>query len=324
MKKTLVRALLLVGCGGKPEATDSFVDLDGLDQKSDAFSSRMKVMGTMIPGQTSASVRYSKSPSYRAFQLNAKGPAQISITVRSTDGGDALTWLLSSHYRVLAKNDDADASTLDSHIVYDLPAGGATYWVVFRDYNWSRHGFVVEVAPYKPSPAACDVGFDVPDEPPVAVSEYEVLSRSSGTHLSSFELYDGTEPDCLDWSSASVRTRVAEDIRANSGIDWQDATPPVVQGPVKRGGADFAVALADGRNEMNGYAQSSLEKSAAFTDAYKNVDKYQEQILGDSQTNPGAYLEFNLHVEAEECSQEGHVRIDTRTGAVLILRVHGC
>jgi hypothetical protein len=50
----------------------------------------------------------------------------LSIWVRSSDGGDAVAWLLDAKYHVLASNDDADDSTLDSHLTYDLPAGGAS------------------------------------------------------------------------------------------------------------------------------------------------------------------------------------------------------
>jgi hypothetical protein len=325
MKKILALAFAstfaAAGCGaGKAPADDSFDVLAGLDEKSDAFSAYMKIVGNITPGNSSSAISYVKGPRYRALKLTAKGPGTLALTVHSTDGGDALTWLLDTKYHTLAKNDDADDTTLDSHIIYNLPAGAADYWIVFRDYNWEKRHFVVQVAPIKAA-RTCDVGFNIPDEPPVALGEIETLFTS---YLSSYQVYNGSEDACLDFSDAKVRAAVAEDVRANSGINWQDATPPVVQGSVKSGAADFLSALAYARQEVDNFAASSLTKSATFKDAYSHVDTDENALIGDSKTNPNAYFEFHLHVEAEECSQEGYVRVDTRTGEVAIVRVHGC
>src|SRR4051812_29587384 len=119
----LLMCLLLAGCAGqKPSPTDNFSDLEGADQKSDAFSKKMKIVGALLPGQTSATVHYTKSPIYRAFTLAGKGPGVLDFTVHSANG-DAVAWLLDSKYKILAVNDDADATTYDSHIRYELPAG---------------------------------------------------------------------------------------------------------------------------------------------------------------------------------------------------------
>src|SRR5690348_7726004 len=147
MKKILALALIAGCSAGKAPATDSFDELAGLDEKSDAFSAYWKVVGSIAPGQNSPTISYVKGPRYRTLKLSAKGPGTLALTVHSTDGGDALSWLLDTKYHVLAKNDDADDTTLDSHIIYNLPAGGADYWIVFRDYNWERRHFVVQVAP---------------------------------------------------------------------------------------------------------------------------------------------------------------------------------
>jgi hypothetical protein len=57
---------------------------------------------------------------------------------------------------------------------------------------------------------------------------------------------------------------------------------------------------------------------------YPHIDADQTAVIGDSKTNPGAYFQFHLHLEAEECSQEGWGRVDTRTGEIVMIRVHGC
>jgi hypothetical protein len=317
----LLLCLAVAGCtGGKPAPTDSFGDLEGLDQKSDAFSKKMKIVGSLAVGQTSATVRYSKSPIYRGFTLAAKGPALLDFWVRSKQG-DSVAWLLDSKYKILAVNDDADDTTYDSHIRYELPGGGASYYIVFRDYSYESHNFAVEVKPYAPAPSQCVPSLaDGSDDPPVEIGCMEEVLNN---HLGSYQLYDHYEPACIDWSSAQMRAAVAEDVRANSGIDWQDATPPVASA-VKAGGADFAAQLQTAREELRSYANSSLPKGTGFLSCYPGTDQNIETLIGDSLTNPNAFLEFNLHVEAEECSQNGHVRIDTRSGTVLILREHGC
>src|SRR5438045_348201 len=107
MKTTLACLLLAAGCSGaKTAPSDSFDDLATIDQKSDAFSSRMKIVGSIAPGQTSHLLRYTKTPRYRALTLDATGPGTLDFWIRSSDGGDAVAWLLDGSYHVLAHNDD--------------------------------------------------------------------------------------------------------------------------------------------------------------------------------------------------------------------------
>ena len=69
-----------------------FTDLASLDQKSDAFSSKMRNLGALDDGQ-SRRVYYTSSPLSRGYTLDASGP--VDLWVRS-DSGDALAWLLDS------------------------------------------------------------------------------------------------------------------------------------------------------------------------------------------------------------------------------------
>src|SRR5438876_318624 len=107
MKRTfLLVALIAAGCASsnKPAATDDFAELASLDEKSDAFSSRMKIVGDLQNGDTQQ-VKYTDAPRYRAYRIVGKKGQKVSVWVRSSTG-DALAWLLSSSYRILAKNDD--------------------------------------------------------------------------------------------------------------------------------------------------------------------------------------------------------------------------
>jgi hypothetical protein len=117
-----------------------------VDTKSDSFSYRMKIMGSLDFGQTSAIVSYTKSPRYRAFKLAANTGDTIDAWVRSTHG-DAVAWLLDDSFGVIASNDDADTTTTDAHLVATMPASAsATHYIVFRDYGLESHQFTVELA----------------------------------------------------------------------------------------------------------------------------------------------------------------------------------
>ncbi len=123
LMRMFLASLLLVGCATQKVAVDDdFSDLYGQDEKSDAFSYRMKIVGSLDYGATSASVKYTSSPRY------------------------PVAWLLDNSFHVLASNDDADTTTFDSHISLLLPANAsATHYIVFRDYSTSTAHFTVEL-----------------------------------------------------------------------------------------------------------------------------------------------------------------------------------
>jgi hypothetical protein len=132
--------LLLTGCGGKPDLTDDFSQLG--DEKSDSFSSKLKLGGSLRYGE-SATVRYTKTPIYRGYKFTAQAGDTVDIHVTSTVG-DPVTWLLSSTYAIVAKNDDADATTANSHITKALTVSG-NYYIVFRDYDYATHYFTTQL-----------------------------------------------------------------------------------------------------------------------------------------------------------------------------------
>ncbi len=145
------------GCvaGEKAPISEDFSDLANLDEKSDAFSYRMKSLGGLDYGQTSATVRYTSSPRFRSYKFAGGKGDKIDVRVRSTDGGDAVAWLLDNAFNVVADNDDAAEGGLDSHIQATLPGNTnpsiKSYYIVYRDYDLQAHRFNVtlnaEVAP---------------------------------------------------------------------------------------------------------------------------------------------------------------------------------
>jgi hypothetical protein len=147
----LLLTLSLSACSSpKSPVTDDFSSLAGLDDKSDAFSTHMKLVGSLDYGDTSASVSYSNPPKYRAFKFGGAVGDTVDIWVRSSNGGDAVAWLLDNSFKTLAQNDDADDTTLDSHITATLPgnkdASVITYYIVFRDYWEDSAKFKVSLA----------------------------------------------------------------------------------------------------------------------------------------------------------------------------------
>ena len=138
----------VAGCQSpKADPTDTFESFDAVDQKSDAFSTHMKIVGSLDYGQTSDPVAYKSSPTYRAFKFAGDKGDKVDITV-SSDDGDAVAWLLDNSFRTIAKNDDAaEGGTLDSHITTTLPANRTasirTYYIVFREYSYAKATFTV-------------------------------------------------------------------------------------------------------------------------------------------------------------------------------------
>lgn len=145
-------AALALGCGGeetesapKAEVIEDFSDL--ALEKDDAFSNKWRILGTLAYGQTSAAVRYSNPPRFRAFRFTGRPGDQVDVRVRSPDG-DAIAWVLDRSYRVLGSNDDADGTT-DAHVALTLPGdpgrGASTYYIVLREYRQRRATFTVEL-----------------------------------------------------------------------------------------------------------------------------------------------------------------------------------
>ena len=84
---TLAVSLAMAGCAGvKTEPSEDFSDLEGLDQKSDAFSYRMKIVGSLDYGQVSSSTKHSGTPRFLAYKLSGKAGDAVSVWVRSPDG----------------------------------------------------------------------------------------------------------------------------------------------------------------------------------------------------------------------------------------------
>jgi len=141
--------LLSFGCSNqKPELVEDFSDLAGVDAKSDQFSKKMSIVGSLDYGQTSSAVKYHNPPKYRAFKFGGSKGDQVVIDVTSKNG-DSVAWLTDNAFKVIAKNDDFGDS-FNSHIEATLPGNKnpdiITYYIIFTEYLQHDATFKVGLA----------------------------------------------------------------------------------------------------------------------------------------------------------------------------------
>jgi hypothetical protein len=131
--------------GAKDAITDDFSDLSGLDEKADAFSGKMKIVGSLDYNTVSAPIAYTSKPRYRVFKFAGNEGDKVDVWVRSNDG-DAVAWILDSNFKTLAMNDDADDTTTDAHVTAVLPkSASATHYLAFRDFYLAPATFTVSL-----------------------------------------------------------------------------------------------------------------------------------------------------------------------------------
>jgi hypothetical protein len=159
VRGAFVAGLVLAGVTGvagcaSPDAAATKESIDS--SESDLKLSSPQYLGLIADGATKTS-NYANPPRYRAYGFTAAGGDEITATVKSFDG-DAMGWITTSSYTVLAANDDASSSTLDSKVVYTVPAGTASrsYRIVFRDYDLLDATFSVKLSIKSTAVAACD------------------------------------------------------------------------------------------------------------------------------------------------------------------------
>ncbi len=181
MRIFLASALILTACSdAKAPVDDDFTSFENQDVKSDSFSYRMKILGSVSYGAASPWAAYTKTPRYRAVKFTGKGGDQLDAWVRSYDGGDAVAWVLDRSFRVLASNDDADATTYDSHLVLTLPPGPSdVHYIAYRDYDLLPAHFSVQLAPNGAGPG-CTLDSECVG---IALADGKVPQCNNETHV---------------------------------------------------------------------------------------------------------------------------------------------
>ena len=179
MRIYLASLLVVAACAQKTSVTDDFADIAGHDEKSDAFSYRMKIVGSLDYGQTSTSVLYTSTPRYRTFKFGGNAGDNVDVWVHSTDGGDAVAWVLDDTFRVLGGNDDAYSNTFDSHVALTLPASPSiTHYIVFRDYDLLTSHYTVALTGTTTGPS-CSLDSECVG---IAIADGKVPECNATTH----------------------------------------------------------------------------------------------------------------------------------------------
>jgi hypothetical protein len=138
--------VLVIGCAASPDSPDDLSSLAGVDQKSDAFSSKLKLEGTLGAGDAK-SFDYSGHPRYAGFAFGGtKGDHVQGIVGCDSGAGDPVVWIVSSKFRVLAHatamNDSPD--TLAAVADLTLPTTGK-YYLIMRDAHVQPGSFYGEI-----------------------------------------------------------------------------------------------------------------------------------------------------------------------------------
>src|SRR2546423_14135870 len=106
---SLVLAAAMAGCGVAP--TDDFSDLNGLDEKADAFSKKLTLEGSLDYGQTSKNVKY-VYPHYVAWKFAGQPGDVVDATVTSTDG-TPVVWIVDNTFHVLNRENGKSTSVVN-------------------------------------------------------------------------------------------------------------------------------------------------------------------------------------------------------------------
>jgi hypothetical protein len=140
----LVASLLVPACAA-PGVDEEVAAVDA-ELTSAAFQAQAQIVGSLQYGETSAVISYRNPTRFRAFKFAGDAGDEVVIDVRSSNGGDAMAWVLDDDFRVIASNDDAADGVYDSHIALTLPEHRSrTHYILFRDYGYRARQFSVEL-----------------------------------------------------------------------------------------------------------------------------------------------------------------------------------
>lgn len=147
----------LVAASGCSQATE---EPDGAPDKLAVAESDLKVSGAQYIGRIAngetRKVVYAAPPAFRALGFEARGGDVVTVDIKSVDG-DPMAWITDSGYNVLASNDDASPTTLDSRVTYTVPKSTArrTFRIVMREYDQAAANLSVTLSIAPAAPPVC-------------------------------------------------------------------------------------------------------------------------------------------------------------------------
>ena len=124
---------------------------------------------------------------------------------------------------------------------------------------------------------------------------------------------------CFD-ASAAGQAALGAAYRTTIDAHWAAPDAPVFVGSFVPGGAQLAESLGMTVETVeNRIADGRWDPTGNVTWAAR--DAVLGALEGDAVAAPAAFLEVRLTTDAEECSESAIVRLDTRSGAVLIVHI---
>ncbi len=152
-------SLTLAACGGPAvDQTDDFSGFNGLDEKSDQFSTKMKLLGSMNYGDMSDAVHYHNPPRYRAYKFSGVEGDNVTVTVSSPDGSPVV-WVLTNNFGILGRGDDDGSGSATVSVTLKANAS-ATRYIVFREYDLHDATFAVSLEGKGPDLTSCNKDSD--------------------------------------------------------------------------------------------------------------------------------------------------------------------
>jgi hypothetical protein len=135
---------MVAGCAGeKVPADDNFSELAGVDEKSDLFTGKMTIVGSIDYGQTQGPFSH-RAGTWSALKFAGDAGDAITVDVKSTNG-DTVAWVLDNDMNIVGYNDDYGTGT-NSHIAVTLPKNASrTHYIVTRDYYRGSMKFTVSL-----------------------------------------------------------------------------------------------------------------------------------------------------------------------------------
>lgn len=135
MIKCALFAILVAGCATTPADNDDddFSGLAGVDQKADAFSNKMDLLGPVTG--TGEDIHYTGSPRYTAVTFDGSEDQAIDAEVSALPGVmiRPYIWVLDEDFAIVAKASaelDDPSQTYSANIRTTLPHDGSYYEVV--------------------------------------------------------------------------------------------------------------------------------------------------------------------------------------------------
>jgi hypothetical protein len=148
-------------CTHPAPITDDFSDLRGVSTKSDEFSRKVRIVGTLAYGQTTDAFDYFNPPQYRAIEFRGNANDAVDLTVHVVFAGAARLWLVDALFTVVRSADGAPDAHLSATLPLNSLDGSHTFYAIVRENELMSTSFTIQLdgTPAQPGVvSACNGG----------------------------------------------------------------------------------------------------------------------------------------------------------------------